>query len=179
MKISRIYLTGYMGSGKTTVGKNLAEKLNFQFVDLDLFIENRRRKTISEIFFEKGEDTFRMIEHKALEELATFENVVVSTGGGAPCFHDNMDLMNKSGFTVFLQVSENELMKRLKNGQSKRPLLKDKTTEEILHFIAENIKKRNHYYTQAKLILDAEGNNIDCIVNNLMSYLSLNSLYSE
>ena len=177
MKINnnRIYLIGYMGSGKTTAGRSLAEKLNFQFIDMDIFIENRQRKTVSEIFSQNGEEDFRIIEHKALQELSSFENVVVSTGGGTPCFHNNMDLMNKSGFTVYLEVTPEELMKRLQNGINKRPLLKNKTTEERLYFITENMKKRDLYYTQAKLILDAEGNNIDHIVDNLISCLPQNN----
>jgi shikimate kinase len=90
------FLIGYMGSGKTTLGKQLAKKLNLQFVDMDLFIENRYHKSISEIFKEKGEDGFREIERRTLQEIAGFENVIISTGGGLPCFFDNMDLMNKS-----------------------------------------------------------------------------------
>ena len=160
-----------MGSGKTTVGRRLAKKIDFQFIDVDIFIENRYRKTVSEIFSEKGEETFRIIEHKALEELSRFENVVVSTGGGAPCFHNNMELMNKSGLTVYLKVAPEELMKRLKNGQNKRPLLKGKTSEEMLSFIIENISKRNLYYSQADLILNADTNNIDQILNNLILLL--------
>jgi len=170
---NRIYLVGYMGSGKTTVGRSLAQKLGFQFIDIDLFIENRYRKTISDIFFEKGEETFRIMEHKALEELSLFENVVISTGGGAPCFHNNMDLMNKTGFTVYLKVKPEELVKRLKNGQNKRPLLKDKTADEMLFFIAENLNKRNPYYSQAEYILDAGTNDINHIVDTLMLHLNL------
>jgi len=160
-----------MGSGKTTVGRRLAKKIDFQFIDVDIFIENRYRKTVSEIFFLPNEETFRIIEHKALEELSRFENVVVSTGGGAPCFHNNMELMNKSGLTVYLKVAPEELMKRLKNGQNKRPLLKGKTSEEMLSFIIENISKRNLYYSQADLILNADTNNIDQILNNLILLL--------
>jgi len=169
---NRIYLIGYMGCGKTTVGRRLAEKLDFQFVDVDLFIENRQRKTVSEIFAEKGEETFRMLEHKTLEELSLFENVVISTGGGAPCFHNNMELMNKSGLTVYLKVTPKELINRLKNGQNKRPLLKGKTTDEMLSFVTENVNKRSFYYTQAALVFDAEINDINYIVNNLILHLT-------
>ena len=169
--MKRIYLIGYMGSGKTTVGNRLAKKLCFQFVDIDHFIENRYRKTINDIFSEKGEDAFREMEHEALKELSLFENVVISTGGGAPCFYNNMELMNKSGFTVYLKTSPDELAKRLKNGKHQRPLLKDKATEEIFSFITENMAKRDFYYTQAKLILDVEENDTDHIVDELISYL--------
>ena len=175
---NRIYLIGYMGSGKTTIGAKLAKKLGFEFIDIDHFIENRQRKTISEIFSEKGEDAFRLIEHNALEEISLFENVVISTGGGAPCFYNNMELMNKSGFTVYLKTSPEELTKRLSNAKNERPLLKGKTTEEMQVFIAENLEKRNHYYNQARLIFDAEQmlakTDVDSIVENLIIYLTQN-----
>jgi len=175
---NRIYLIGYMGSGKTTIGAKLAKKLGFEFIDVDHFIENRQRKTISKIFSEKGEDAFRLVEHNALKEIALFENVVISTGGGAPCFYDNMELMNKSGFTVYLKTSPEELTKRLSIAKSQRPLLKDKTTEEMQTFIAENLEKRNYYYNQARLIFDAEQmlteTDVDNIVKNLILYLPQN-----
>ncbi len=178
MNNNRIYLIGYMGSGKTTIGAKLAKKLGFQFIDIDHFIENRQRKIISKIFSEKGEEAFRLMEHKALEEVSLFENVVISTGGGAPCFYNNMELMNKSGFTVYLKTSPEELTKRLCISKNKRPLLKEKTSEEIQVFIAENLEKRNHYYNQARLIFDAEQmltkTDVNSIVDNLILRLSQN-----
>ena len=175
---NRIYLIGYMGSGKTSIGKGLADKLGFQFIDTDHFIENRQRKTINEIFSQKGEDTFRFMEHKALEEISLFENVVISTGGGSPCFYSNMELMNKSGFTIYLKTSPEELTKRLNLTKNKRPLIKEKTSEEMQAFIAENIEKRNHYYDQAQLIFDAEQAlaipSINNIVDNLILHLPQN-----
>ena len=167
-----------MGSGKTTIGRKLAKKLDFQFIDVDHFIENRQRKTINEIFSEKGEDAFRVMEHKALEEISLFENVIVSTGGGTPCFYNNMELMNKSGFTVYLKASPEELTKRLNVTKNKRPLLKEKTPEEMQVFIAENLKKRDYYYNQAQLIFDTEQllakPGINSIVDNLILHLFQN-----
>ena len=173
---NRIYLIGYMGSGKTTVGRRLAKKLNFQFVDIDHFIENRQRKTIDEIFSEKGEDTFRLMEHKALREISLFENVIISTGGGAPCFYNNMEIMNKSGFTIYLKTSPEELTKRLRKTKGQRPLLKGKTPEQMQTFITGNLEKRNRYYNQARLVFDAEQmlakSDVNSIVDGLISYLS-------
>ena len=167
-----------MGSGKTTIGRRLAKKLDFQFIDIDHFIENRQRKTINEIFSEKGEDAFRIMECKALEEISLFENVVVSPGGGAPCFYNNMELMNKSGFTVYLKTSPEELIKRLSKTKNKRPLLKEKTPAELQVFIAENLEKRNYYYNQARLIFDTgqmpAKSNINNIVDNLILLLPQN-----
>jgi len=173
MKINsnRTYLIGYMGSGKTTIGKKLAKKLGFQFVDVDCFIESRQRKTINEIFSEKGEDAFRLMEHNALEEISLFENVIISTGGGAPCFHNNIELMNKNGFTIYLKTSPEELAKRLNKNKNKRPLLRDKTPEEMLAFIAENLEKRDYYYNQAQLIFDTRQMSANSIVDALILHL--------
>ena len=99
----RIFLTGYMGAGKTTLGKAFARKMNVPFVDLDWYIEERFHKTVGELFTERGETGFRELERNMLHEVAEFENVVISTGGGAPCFFDNMEFMNRVGKTVFLE----------------------------------------------------------------------------
>ena len=174
----KIYLIGYMGSGKTTIGRVLAKKLDCQFIDIDHFIENRQRKTINEIFLDKGEDTFREMEHSVLEEISLFENVVISTGGGTPCFHDNMTLMNETGFTIYLKVSINELVERLNIAKNKRPLLRDKSNSEMYTFISENIEKRSFYYNQAQLIFDAERMltkiEVDHIVDKLILQLPTN-----
>lgn len=151
----KFFLVGYMGSGKTTVGKQLAGKLNLQFMDMDMFIENRYRKSVSAIFEEKGEAAFREIERKVLRELLDFENVVISTGGGTPCFFDNMDLMNQSGITVYLKVSVDELAERLKNSKQKRPLIKDKDSEEMKDYIAANLEKREQFYNRAAFIFES------------------------
>jgi shikimate kinase len=153
----KIFLIGYMGSGKTTVGKQLAKRLNLQFIDIDLFIENRYRKSVSAIFEEKGESGFREIERKALLEIIDFENVVISTGGGLPCFFDNMDVMNRVGITIYLKTSIEELVERLRNGKQKRPLIKYKNPEEIKDFIATNLEKREKYYNEATFIFESDG----------------------
>jgi len=152
----KLFLIGYMGSGKTTVGKQLAKKLNLQFIDMDLFIENRYRKSISAIFEEKGEAGFREIERKTLHEIIDFENVVISTGGGLPCFFDNMDVMNQVGITIYLKVSVEELARRLRNGKQQRPLLKDKNHDEMKDFIAETLEKRNNFYRKATFIFETD-----------------------
>ena len=151
-----IFLIGYMGSGKTSVGKRLARKLGLQFIDMDCFIENRYRKTVSQLFAEKGEDEFREIERNVLTEISGFENVVVATGGGLPCFYDNMDRMNASGLTVYLKVSEKELAERLNANKRNRPLIKDKNKEEIQRFIAETLARREFFYNQASVIFETE-----------------------
>ena len=127
----RIFLTGYMGAGKTTLGKAFARKMNVPFVDLDWYIEERFHKTVGELFTERGETGFRELERNMLHEVAEFENVVISTGGGAPCFFDNMEFMNRVGKTVFLDVHPDVLFRRLRIAKQQRPILQGK--EDDLH----------------------------------------------
>ena len=122
----RIFLTGYMGAGKTTLGKAFARQMDIPFVDLDWYIEERFHKTVGELFTERGETGFRELERNMLHEVAEFENVVISTGGGAPCFFDNMDFMNRTGKTVFLDVHPDVLFRRLRVAKQQRPILQGK-----------------------------------------------------
>ena len=154
--MKRIFLIGYMGAGKTTVGKDLAKLMGLSFIDLDCYIEGRYHKTVGQIFDEKGEEAFRDIERRMLHEVAMFEDVLISTGGGAPCFFDNMEFMNEMGTTVYLKVSVEELAKRLEVCKSTRPVLKGRSGDELVAFIAENLKKRTPHYMQASIVFDAE-----------------------
>lgn len=145
-----------MGAGKTTLGKAFARDLNIPFVDLDWYIEERFHKTVSELFAEKGEAGFREIERNMLHEVAEFENVVISTGGGAPCFYDNMEYMNKHGITVFLEASPEILLKRLRVATQSRPILQGKTDDELYQFIIEKLEERMKYYSQAQHVFNAD-----------------------
>ena len=146
----RIYLIGYMGCGKSTLGRKLSEHLNLQFVDMDHYIEERNHKTIPQIFEQEGEAEFRNKERKALEELSEFTDIIIATGGGAPCFFDNIDMMNKSGKTIYLNIDPAILADRLLKSKTERPLIKGKSREELVAFIDETLKKRNEFYKQAK-----------------------------
>lgn len=146
----RIYLIGYMGCGKSTLGRRLSDHLNMQFVDMDHYIEERNLKTIPQIFEQEGEAEFRNKERKALEELSEFTNIIIATGGGAPCFFDNIDLMNRSGKTIYMDISPDILADRLLKSKTERPLIKGKSKEELVAFIDETLKKRNHFYSQAQ-----------------------------
>lgn len=178
--MNRIFLIGYMGVGKTTLGKELATKLGFQFIDLDHYIQGRYQKTINEIFAESGEAKFREIEHKLLGEVAEFENTVISTGGGTPCFFNNMEVMRNSGTVVYLKTNPYILVKRLFAGKEKRPLIKDKNEDELLDFIVENIAKREPFYSQAQIVFHTGGlvqrTDIDVHVDRLVSFLKGDSL---
>jgi len=146
----RIYLIGYMGSGKSTLGRKLANKLGLQFVDMDHYIEQRNCKTIPQLFSEEGEEVFREKERQALEELSEFTDLVIATGGGAPCFFDNMDLMNRTGKTIYLDIHPKILAHRLKHSKTERPLIKGKSEAELIRFIDETLEKRNRFYKQAQ-----------------------------
>ena len=146
----RIYLIGYMGCGKSTLGRRLSKYLNLQFIDMDHYIEERNYKTIPQIFAEEGETEFRKKERKALDELSEFTDIVIATGGGAPCFFDNVDLMNKSGETIYLNIDPKILADRLLKSKTERPLIKGKSRNELIAFIDETLMKRNQFYTQAK-----------------------------
>ncbi len=152
--MKRIILIGYMGAGKTTVGKDLAKALGVTFYDLDWYIETRMRRTVKQIFDERGEEGFRKIERNMLHEVAEFENVVISCGGGTPCFFDNIDYMNRQGETIYLQATPQVLQAHLKMGKGVRPLLLNKTDEEALAFMKEQLQQREPYYLKAKHVLD-------------------------
>ena len=154
--MTRIFLIGYMGAGKTTLGKAFAREMNLSFVDQDWYIEERFHKTVQEIFAERGEQGFRELERQMLHEIAEFEDVVISTGGGAPCFYDNMDFMNEKGDTVFLNVTPEVLFSRLKMASQNRPVLRGKSNEELKAFIAKTLEKRAPFYSKAKYIFNAD-----------------------
>lgn len=147
--MTRIFLVGYMGAGKTTLGRALAKELGIQFIDLDSHIEERLCKSVSQIFADKGEEGFREIERRMLHEVGEFEDVVISTGGGTPCFFDNIDYMNSQGTTVFLDVPVERLFIRLSIARKKRPLIMGKSDDELRAFIMEQLAKREPHYSKA------------------------------
>lgn len=155
MNGKRIYLIGYMGCGKTYTGRRISAKYGLQFLDLDAYIEGRYFKSITQLFQERGEEGFRRIERAMLEEVSHLENVIISTGGGAACFFDNIDLMNATGETIYLQATAETLFEYLKDAKKNRPLLAQKSDDELLCFITENLNKREPYYLKAKYILDS------------------------
>ena len=145
-----------MGAGKTTLGKAFARALGLTFVDLDWYIEERYHKTIRQLFTERGEDGFRELEKRMLHEVGDFENVVISVGGGTPCFFDNVEYMNRVGETVFLDVAVDVLFRRLKVAKQQRPLLAEKNDEELMAFIVDALQNRLPFYTQAKHVFNGE-----------------------
>lgn len=156
----RIYLVGYMGCGKSTIGRKLADLLSLNFIDLDKYIEERYFKTVPVIFEEEGENGFRDKERLTLTEVSQFEDVVVGTGGGTPCFFDNMEVMNQSGITIYISPDIDTLTNRILKSKTERPLVSGKSREELLAFIKEALEKRSPFYERAKIIIRGE-NNLD------------------
>ena len=146
-----IFLIGYMACGKTTFGRALARRLGKQFIDLDFYIEQRFRKSIAQIFSEKGEEEFRRMESAMLREVGEFENVIVSCGGGTPCFHDNIDYMLGRGDVVWLQASVDRIVERLIINSSRRPLMKGKSPEELREAVIAGLAGREKFYSRANI----------------------------
>lgn len=146
-----------MGSGKSTIGKKLAVKLAYDFIDMDAYIEEQEGRSISEIFASEGEDYFRLAEQKALKALCAKDKVVISAGGGTPCFFDNMALMNQAGYTVYLKLEPEKIIGRLKNGMDKRPLIANLSPHELDQQIRERLSVREPFYNKAKMIYTSDG----------------------
>ncbi len=168
-----IFLIGFMGSGKTTLGRPLARRLGYDFIDLDQLIEKREGMTIAEIFAARGEDHFRTLERTYLGSvIASGGDAVVSTGGGTPCFHDNMALMNANGVTVYLKLSPATLAGRLASAKVCRPLLADKSPEELLQYVADMLDVREEYYGRAKVVVADPSRDVTKLIDILGPYLS-------
>lgn len=161
-----VFLIGFMGCGKSTKAKQLANRLNCPVIDLDAEIVEKEGKTIAEYFAENGEDAFRKLESNTLKTFDYPEVCVVATGGGLPCFFDNMDWMNANGQTVYLQMTPPQLVSRLHN-REKRPLLKGMDDEQLLAFIELKLAERNPFYNKAKVVINAFDLDAEILENRL------------
>jgi len=168
----RLFLLGYMGSGKSSVGQQLAEELGYDFYDLDSIFEDKFQSSIPDFFIKYGESQFRENESDVLKSLEIKEDAVVSTGGGLPCHHDNLDYINQIGSSLYLYVKNKNLSHRLYNSDiSKRPLLKDIHTEEkMMKFVSDSIQEREPYYFKTHLIIDANQSQEDIIIDIKKSF---------
>ncbi len=150
----KIFLIGFMGSGKTTLGRKLASKMGYEFIDLDHKLEQQVELSIAEYFSFFGEDAFRKLESTVLKKTPYPENVVISTGGGLPCYFDNMDWMKANGKVVYIKLSPKTLADRLESGKEERPLLQDKHGADLITFIQQKLTEREPFYSQANIIAD-------------------------
>ena len=152
----RIILIGYMGAGKTTVGHALSRITGMPFYDHDWYIETRMRKKVSQLFAERGEEGFRRFEQTMLHEVAEFDEVILSCGGGTPCFFDNMDYLNRQGDTIYLKASAEVLYGHLRVARVERPLLKNMSPEEMQQHIRRQLQEREPFYSKAKYTVSVD-----------------------
>ncbi len=152
-KKDKIFLVGFMGSGKSTLGRKIATALNYEFSDLDNYIESRYGQPIHEIFQKHGEEYFRNLETECLAHYNK-KYTVIATGGGTPCFNNNMELMMEYGCCIYIKMPEGALFQRLVKASKKRPLLMGKSDEELKIFISETLLDREKYYSQSHIIID-------------------------
>jgi len=163
-----VFLIGFMGSGKTTIGKKLAKKLSLEFIDLDAEIEKKEGRTIGQIFDLFGEDYFRIKEHEILLEQSSNNNILIACGGGTPCFFDHMQMMNNTGITVYLKFSPEALYSRLENAKTKRPLLKNMDQNNLKLYIKNKLEEREQIYLQAKIITEGLQMKLDILQKNIL-----------
>lgn len=170
---NKVYIIGFMGSGKTTTGRKLASMLDWSFTDLDRSIEEHTAMTIPEIFSQKGEPYFRVVEAEMLRKLQHYANIVISTGGGAPAYEDNMDYMLGTGLTLYLKLTPGQLKNRLAGSDGERPLIKNLTDKELLGYIEEKLQSREKWYSRAEIIVSGFDTDMKAICSLVRSKLNI------
>ncbi|MFP4557507.1 MAG: shikimate kinase [Bacteroidales bacterium] len=164
----KVFLVGFMASGKTTIGEELAKELGYQFIDLDSYIEAKHKKSIKILFEFHGEDHFREIENEALKEVSEREgDYVIASGGGTSCFYNSVDFMNKVGITIYLRVEVAELLSRLIQSKTDRPLLWGKSKEELNNYIIRVLDERKKYYEKARITVDMTKTKVPQLANTI------------
>ena len=165
----RIYIVGFMGAGKSTAGKKLASKMGYSFTDLDRMIEMQYKTSIPGLFSKYDESLFRNLERKALHSTFSFQDAVVSTGGGTPCYFDNMELINREGISVFIEMSVKALADRLRNSKKPRPLVRELDRAKLEEQIAAMLEERITFYEKADLRIKGENLDINHLHSELLS----------
>lgn len=170
----RVYLIGYMGCGKSTVGRKISRFAHLRFVDTDTMVEQHEGATVADVITYQGEEYFRKAERKVLEDTATMENVIISTGGGLPIWGDNMERISQLGLSVYLRRSPQNILSRLSPyGRQKRPKFRGLNDEQLLEFMTTHMAEREPVYLQADVVLDcdqiADNEVIDAILEKIMN----------
>ena len=166
--LKRIFLIGFMGSGKSTFGKKLAKELNTTFIDLDKVIEEKAKCSVGDIFKYLGEDTFRTMESEALKSFEHLDGFVMATGGGTPCYFSNIDYINDQGISIYIELDTKSIYNRLVNAKNVRPTMKGKNQEELMKFIEDTFQHRKAIYERATFKVN--GLNLD--VKNIVELLA-------
>ena len=166
----RIYLTGFMGSGKSTIGRDLSKKMQTEFLDLDDQIEKNYKTSIPLIFEKYDESAFRKLENEVLHQTINSKNVIIATGGGTPCFYDNMDWMNRHGLTVYIKMSPVLLTKRVLNAKKVRPLIRHKSEAEVLDFIKQKLPERELFYNKADIVFWGDKFNLNKLFDEIVNH---------
>ena len=161
MNKNLIFLVGFMGCGKSTIGRKLAARTGFDFIDLDKMIEGKVGASIADYFKQHGEQAFRELERDSLQKTDFPDKTIIATGGGAPCFFDNMDWMNRHGQTLYINLTPQTLADRLEHGKAERPLISRFSQKELVEFITEKLKEREVFYSQAQHNLNGIGLNAE------------------
>jgi len=159
-----------MGVGKSTIGKKLASKLGRDFIDTDDVFEEKYRLSINTFFNKYGENLFRKLEHDVLKSTFGLSNCIISTGGGMPCYIDTMKLINENGVSVYLCMSEGAILSRLLNSKQKRPLVMNKSKDELVNFVHCKLSERTSYYSQAMITVSALSTNIDSLIGEIRMF---------
>ena len=165
--MNRIYLVGYMGAGKTTAARRLAQRLGWEVADTDDLFEAKYKISVCDFFNKYDEPLYRKLESEVLKETEKLENVVISTGGGTACYFDNMDWMNQHGLTVFLHISQKAVVDRLVHAKRKRPLAEGKSEEELAAFVEQHYTSRLPFYEQARITVKAEDLDLDSLMKQI------------
>lgn len=168
----KIFLIGFMGSGKSVVGSELARLLGYSFIDLDQYIEEKLQTSIQCLFEQQGEEHFRRVEHEILLEVVDIKgDTVIATGGGTPCFYNGIEHMNGMGLTIYLRVSPQELLLRLSGLEQQRPLLRGKKSQELEDYITDLLDKRKDCYEQAKICINAERIDMNLLKRLILAHM--------
>ena len=165
--MNNIYLIGFMGVGKSTIGKKLASKLGLKFIDTDVIFQEKYRLNIDSFFDKYGEELFRKLEYEILKTTFNNSNCVIATGGGLPCYIDAMDQINKNGISIYLKMNPDAILSRLQSSKQKRPLVTDKSINELKDFIHKKLDERNPSYSKAMITVSALSIDIESILDKL------------
>ena len=161
-----------MGVGKSTLARKIAKKINYQFIDTDVYIEKKFKTTVNNIISSLGIDAFRKIERDVLTEITQMSNCIVATGGGLPCFHNNMDVINANGFSIYLFYATDIIFYRLKNARTERPLIKEMNDAELREFITATLSEREVFYNRADCIIKERNLKTEHVLKPIFEFIA-------